>query len=137
MFPRSFVQDILSLTFDVDDMPDEFRAQLLLFDVTRVVHTGMGVYLYVSARAPIKAMPVGHPNAWEGPEIKFPELDVHAACVVQLRDGRIDHIEMWSASGDFPQGPIGAYRLQQTWQGSSGEWIESNDKGRSSSRPTS
>lgn len=137
MFPRSFVQDILSLTFDVDDAPNEFRAQFPLIHVTCVEHTGVGAFLYLSAQEQVNVLEPDHPNAWEGPEIKCPGLDVHAECVVHLHHGRIDHIELWSVSGDFPKGPIETYRLQQTWQGSSGEWVELNGGKRSSSRPSS
>jgi len=130
MLLMTFVRDILSLAFAAEDSPLGISDQIPFLEVEKVDHTGVGAFVHFKHRTGIVPIDLDSNIVWDGPQINCPGVEVHAYTLIHIRNGLIDHLEIFSVEGDFPKGEISSYRLQQMWVGAPGAWIEVDADGK-------
>ncbi|MEO7082185.1 MAG: hypothetical protein ABIY71_11680 [Flavobacteriales bacterium] len=130
MLSITFVREILFLAFAADDTPIGLSAQIPFLEVEKEDHTGVGAFVHFKHRTGIVPMDLDSNIVWDGPQINCPGVEDHAYTLIHIRNGLIDHLEIFSVVGDLPTGEISIYRLQQMWVGAPGAWIEVDADGK-------
>ena len=91
-------------------------------------HTGIGAFIHFSSDDQIQQFKLDTSNATnfdiegiptsivDGIEIKNSELPILADAIIHLKNGIIDHLEIWNKCGkDYVQTDPEHYQLDQVW----------------------
>jgi hypothetical protein len=130
MIKSQYILDILDLAFDDHSASDLLRKQVLFISVTNTEHTGSGAFIHFQPDHQIQQFKLDTTNATnfdiEGNaivmifriEIRNTELSILADAIVHLKNGVIDHLEIWNKCGEeYVQTEPEHYELYQTWLG--------------------
>lgn len=128
MINSQYILDILDLVFDDHSERDLLRKQVSFLTVTDIDYTGIGAFVNFSADDQIQQFKLDTSNATtfdiegnptsmvDGVEIKNSDLLILADAIVHLKNGIIDHLEIWNKCGEdyVPTDPE-HYQLDQMW----------------------
>lgn len=128
MINSQYILDILDLAFDDHAASDLLRKQISYLTLTDIDHTGIGAFIHFQADTQIKQFRLdttmatnfdieGNPTTMvDGIEIRNPELSILADAIVHLKNGVIDHLEIWNKCGeDYVHTEPVHYELHQMW----------------------
>jgi hypothetical protein len=123
-----YILDILDLAFDGHAESELLRKQIPLLSIKGVEHTGIGAFIHFVSDKPIQQFQLDTANAInfdlegnaismvDGIAIKNPELSILADAIVHLKNGIIDHLEIWNKCGENYVGTEPQhYQLDQIW----------------------
>jgi hypothetical protein len=125
-----YILDIFDLAFDDHSESELLRKQVPFLTMTDIDHTGIGAFIHFSSDEQIQQFKLdtsnatnfdteGNPtNMVDGIEIKNSELSILADAIIHLKNGIIDHLEIWNKCGnDYVQTDPEHYQLDQMWIG--------------------
>ena len=128
MIKSQYILDILDLAFDDHAECDLLKKQVSFLTVTETDHTGIGVFIHFSADDEIQQFKLDTSNArnfdiegnptdmLDGIEIRNSDLSILADAIVHLKNGIIDHLEIWNKCGeDYVQTDPEHYEIDQMW----------------------
>ncbi|MFN8306130.1 MAG: hypothetical protein U0T79_05115 [Ferruginibacter sp.] len=128
MIKSQYILDILDLAIDNLPERDLLRNQIALLAITDINHTGVGVFINFSPEEEIQKFKIDTSNSrtfdtdgnaialLDGVEIRNAELSILADAIVHLKNGIIDHLEIWNKSGaDYVLTEPEHYQLEQMW----------------------
>lgn len=126
MIESQYILDILDLAIDDHSQSDLLRKQISFLTVSDIDHTGIGAFIYFSADDQIQQFKLdtsnernfdveGNPtDIIEGIEIKNPDVAILADAIIHLKNGMIDHLEIWNKSGEeYVQKEPEHYHIEQ------------------------
>ncbi len=128
MIQSQYILDIFELAFDDHPFSDLLRNQISFLTLTETDHTGIGAFIHFKADNDIERFRLdtsnsknfdieGNPTEMvNGLEIRNPDLLILADAIVHLKNGFIDHLEIWNKCGEYyvkthPE----HYELEQMW----------------------
>jgi hypothetical protein len=130
MIQSQYILDILDLAFDGYRSGDLLRSQVPFLTLTEVEHTGIGAFFQFKSDSAIEKFRIdtsdaksfdidGNPiDMLDGIEIRNPELSILADAIVHLKNGLIDHLEIWNKGGEaYVKINPEHYELYQIWLG--------------------
>ena len=128
MIKSQYILDILDLAFDDHSESDLLRNQVPFLTVTDIDHTGIGAFVHFSSDDQIQQFKLDTSNATnfdiegnptsmvDGVEIKNSDLLILADATIHLKNGIIDHLEIWNKCGeDYVLTDPEHYQLDQMW----------------------
>lgn len=128
MIDSVFIKDVLDLTFDDFRAGDLLRKQIPFLVEGERQHTGIGIFIHFKYDNKIEKYKIDSESVTcfdsygkqferlNGVEIRNESLSILADTYVILRDGLIDHIEIFNKSGDdYPLTDPEHYELHQMW----------------------
>lgn len=128
MINSQYILDILDLAFDDHSESDLLRKQVSFLTVNDIDHTGIGAFVHFSADDQIQQFKLDTSNATNfdiegnrtgmlvGVEIKNSDLLILADAIIHLKNGIIDHLEIWNKCGeDYVLTHPEHYQLDQIW----------------------
>lgn len=128
MIRSQYILDIFDLAFDDHSESDLLRNQIQYLTVRDVDHTGIGAFIHFSRDPQIEQFKLDTSKAThfdiegkltdliDGVEIRNPELSILADAMVWLKNGFIDHLEIFNKCGeDYVQTEPEHYQLEQMW----------------------
>lgn len=128
MIKSQYILDIFNLAFDDHPESDLLREQIPFLTLTDTEHTGIGAFIHFSKDPAIVQFRLNTSNAinfdtegiptelLDGIEIRNPELSLLADAMVWLKNGFIDHLEIFNKCGeDYFQEEPEHYHLEQMW----------------------
>ncbi|GGF09368.1 hypothetical protein [Hymenobacter cavernae] len=125
MIQSKLVADILNLLLDGDELLLQNQVQFLTD--TEYNYTGVGLIVQFSHSSLIHNFKLADgANIFDGVEIRSPELAIGANATLIIREGIIDHLDIWSFDGNYPQKELTKYVLTQKWDGSPRRQITRN-----------
>lgn len=127
MIQSKYIADILDLLLDGDDLNRKTRLQIDFLTDVDYNYTGAGLFVSFSHAEGIEKYRLATDQAIiNGVEIKSTELESGAEAVISINNGLIDHLEIWSYSGEYPKKDLSSYTLTQNWKGSPGRLIKAD-----------
>ncbi|RAW00279.1 hypothetical protein [Pseudochryseolinea flava] len=127
MIKSKYIADILDLLLDGDELGQQARAQIAFLTEKNFDYTGVGLFVKFDHAEEIENHRlVTDKTAINGLEIKSTSLEIAAEAIVHLVDGLVDHLEIWSYSGEYPTTELADYKLRQAWLNGQGREIEVN-----------
>lgn len=128
MINSQYILDILDLSFDNHSESDLLRKQVPFLNITDIAHTGIGAYFHFSADDQIQQFKLDTSNATNfdiegnptsmvnGVEIENADLFILADTIIHLKNGIIDHLEIWNKCGEnYVLSDPEHYQLDQVW----------------------
>ncbi len=128
MINSQYILDILDLAFDDHAESELLRKQVPFLTITDTDHTGIGAFIHFSTADQIQQFKLDTSNATnfdiegnptsmvDGIEIKNSELSILADAIIHLKNGIIDHLEIWNKCGkDYVKTDPEHYQLDQIW----------------------
>lgn len=118
MIKSKYILDILDLLLDGDDLGRSARLQIDFLTEENYNYTGVGLFVIFDHASGIEQYRIKTENAViNGVEIKSAALEIGAEAMVSINNGLIDHLEIWSYSGNYPAKELSNYTLTQAWTG--------------------
>lgn len=125
MIKSKLIADILDLLLDGDTLGTDARHQLAFLTDDEYNYTGVGVFVTFGHADGIERFKLTtDATRINGVEIISPEVDIGAEAMVEIKNGFIDYMEIWSYSGEYPTEELSTYTLTQAWPGSPGRQIK-------------
>ncbi len=125
MIKSKYVSDILDLLLDGDEVGRKARRQVEFLTEKSVLYTGVGVFVSFDHSDGIEEFKLSDDNSViNGVEIGSADLEIGAEAMVHTINGLIDHLEIWSYSGKYPDREFTNYILTQGWLNGQGRKIE-------------
>ena len=127
LITSQFIRDLIDLLMEDDKGQEELIwAQLDAAVISKTEYTGVGVFFYFSFLQienirPLKDLGVVN---WSGVVIRSPLLSGGAEAILHFKNGRIDNLEIWSFTGDYPRKELSEFTATQEWHGSLGRSIK-------------
>ena len=128
MIQSQYILDIFELAFDDHPFSDLLRNQISFLTLTKTDHTGIGAFIHFKADNGIERFRLDTSNSKNfdiernptemvnGVEIRNPDLLILADAIVHLKNGIIDHLEIWNKCGeDYEKTHPEHYELEQMW----------------------
>jgi hypothetical protein len=128
LITSQYILDIFDLSFDNHSESDLLRKQISFLTVADIDHTGIGAFIHFSADEQIQQYRLDISNATnfdiegnatsmvDGVEIKNPDLSILADAIIWLKNGLIDHLEIFNKSGEkYVLTDPEHYQLDQAW----------------------
>lgn len=126
MLKSKFVSNILQLLLDGDEQGLKGRTQIDFIEEADYEYTGNGVFIGFKHKNGIEKYRLTKDNVLlDGVEIKSPELEIGASCILFFSNGLIDYLEIWNYGGTYPNTELNEYILTQTWKESEKKVIKS------------
>ena len=129
MINSQYILDIFDIAFDDHSESELLRNQVPFLTMTDIDHTGVGAFVHFSSDNQIQQFKLDTSNATsfdnegnptsvvDGIEIKNSELSILADAIIHLKNGIIDHLEIWNKCGkDYVQTGPEHYQLDQMWR---------------------
>ena len=126
MIQSQYILDIFDLTFDKHTFGDLLRNQISFLTLKEIDHTGIGAFIHFKADIGVEKFKLDTSNSKnfdiegntieliDGIQISNPNLLILADAVVHLKNGIIDHLEIWNKSGeDYVAEEPKYYELEQ------------------------
>ena len=128
MITSQYILDIFDLAFDDHSESGLLKNQIHFLTVTEIDHTGIGVFIHFSSDNQIQQFKLDVSNATNfdiegnptdmvnGVEIVNSDLSILADAIVHLKNGIIDHLEIWNKCGEgYVKTDPEHYQLEQMW----------------------
>jgi hypothetical protein len=123
-----YILDIFDIAFDDHPSSDLLRKQIPYLTLTNIDHTGIGAFIHFQADNQINQFRLDTTMATnydiegnttemvDGIEIRNPKLSILADAIIHLKNGIIDHLEIWNKCGeDYVLTEPEHYELHQIW----------------------
>src|ERR1041384_5216115 len=118
MIKSKFISDILDLLLDGDDLGQKARSQINFLTDKEYKYTGVGLFVGFGHLEGIEKFRLRTDKTRiNGLEIKSSEFDTGAEAMVEITNGLIDCLEIWSYGGEYPTKELTSYTLTQGWTG--------------------
>ena len=115
MIRSGLILDILNLLLDGDDVDGQAKMQIETLTESDYHYTGSGLFVSFSHDEEIFKFRLTEESlVMNGVEIKSPDLAIGADATVFFKDGLIDHLEIWSHDGNYPEKELTDYSLKRT-----------------------
>ncbi len=125
MIKSKFISDILDLLLDGDALGQNARPQMKFLTDKEYNYTGVGLFVNFGHSDGIEQFRLRTDKIRiNGVEIKSSEFDIGAEAMVEITNGLIDYLEIWSYSGEYPKKELTSYTLTQGWTGAPGREIK-------------
>lgn len=116
MIQSGLILDILNLLLDAEDVDGHAKLQVETLTERDFNYTGSGVFVSFSHDEEINKLRLDEEElVLNGVEIQSSELTAGAEATVFFKDGLIDHLEIWSHDGNYPDKELADYMLKRTW----------------------
>ncbi len=128
MINSQYILDIFDLAFDDHPESELLKKQVPFLSMTYIDHTGIGAFIHFSSDNQIQQFRLdtsnptnfdieGKPTSMvDGIEIKNPDLSILADAMIWLKNGLIDHLEIFNKCGDdYVLTEPEHYQLDQLW----------------------
>jgi len=114
MIQPGLILDILNLLLDGDDVDAMAKLQIESLTESDFNYTGSGLFVSFSHDEEIFKFRLNEDQlTLNGVEIKSPDLAIGADATVFFEDGVIDHLEIWSHDGNYPEKELTDYSLKR------------------------
>jgi len=101
------------------------KGQLDFISETEFEYTDVGVFISFDQEPGIEEFKASKADLiLHGVSIHSPELEIGADSTLFFKNGLIDHLELWSFGGGYPQHQLRQYELRQAWDNSPQRKIE-------------
>lgn len=125
MIKSQFILDILDLLLDGDRKSEFVKNQLPYLSDSEYNYTnGAGCFIYFLHIEEIIKYKTRESFILNGVKIESEELEIGADATLFMKDGIIDHLEIWSFDNSYPNTELRKYTLTQDWIGSPKRVIE-------------
>ena len=116
MIQSALILDILNLLLDGEDVDGQAKMQIETLTESDLNYTGSGLFVsFAHDEQSYKFRLDEESLVLTGVEIKSPDLAIGADATIFFKDGLIDHLEIWSHDGNYPEKELTDYSLKQTW----------------------
>ena len=128
MIKSQYILDILDLAFDDHSESSLLRNQIQFLTINKIDHTGIGAFIHFSSDNRIQQFKLDTSNVTnfdihgnsidiiDGIEIINSELSILADAIIHLKNGIIDHLEIWNKSGiNYVTEDPEHYQIDQVW----------------------
>ena len=127
MLKSKFISNILELLLDGDVDGIRAKSQIQFLAKVDYQYTGSGVFISFENRNGIEKYRCQKSDlVLNGVEIKSPQLEIGANCILFFKNGLINYLEIHSFGGDYPSTELSIYELTQTWVNSPRRVIKSD-----------
>jgi hypothetical protein len=114
MIQPGLILDILNLLLDGEDVDGMAKMQIESLTESDFNYTGSGLFVSFSHDEEIFKFRLDEDQlTLNGVEIKSPDLAIGADATVFFKDGVIDHLEIWSHDGNYPEKELTDYSLKR------------------------
>lgn len=115
MIQTGLILDILNLLLDAEDVDGQAKMQIETLTESDLNYTGSGLFVsFVHDEQSNKFRLNEEALVLNGVEIKSPDLAIGADATIFFKDGLIDHLEIWSHDGIYPEKELTDYSLRRT-----------------------
>jgi hypothetical protein len=116
MIQSGLILDILNLILDGEDVDEEAKMQIETLTESDFNYTGSGLFVSFTHDEQSHKFRLSEESlVLNGVEIKSPDLAIGADATIFFKDGLIDHLEIWSHDGVYPEKELTEYSLKRTW----------------------
>jgi len=111
-----FISNILKLLVEGDEDVINAKSQIQFITESEHKYTSSGVFVTFKYKLGIEKYRCQKKDlVLDSVEIKSPQLEIGANCILFFKDGLIDYLEIHSFGGDYPSTELSIYELTQTW----------------------
>ncbi len=127
MLTSKFISHILELLLEGDEDVMNAKSQIQFIANIDYQYTRSGVFITFENRPGIEKYRCYKNNlVLDDVEIKSPQLEIGANCILFFKNGLIDYLEIHSFGGDYSDTELSTYELTQVWVSSPKRIIKSD-----------
>ena len=128
MIQSQYILDILEIAFDDHPSANLLQKQVPFLTIAKIDHTGIGAFIHFNPGNQIEQYKLATSTSTNfdiescttemisGIEIRNPKMGILADATVHLKNGIIDHLEIFNKSGEvYVEIEPKNYELHQTW----------------------